>query len=276
MLAKLFPPPEKGRRRDYRLRVLLLAVAGTALLGYLVSIVPSRGVDTTAIAGGVKQTKRAGLEELGESSADMRRAVAELEPPPAPSELPSNPETARTDGILKEADTLIRAKKFDDAIRTLHAENENLRKNAQAYYLIARALEGKSDYATARDFYAAALDRNPVLADAYYGFATASESLGDLEAALGGMRSFLHLQSKDSQRKLKVVQARSAIWEWESRLGRGVWGPTKGIPPGFSEAELKRDGRGVGIKMLIPGSKQADGSYKYEIKHQDKQTMFEK
>jgi hypothetical protein len=263
--------PRKGKR-DHRLLGVLLAVAGTALLGYLVSLTPSRGVDTARQTA----TKRAGLSDLPLSAADAPPTVQEAVPKEAPLQaaVPQDPAAAAADKAMKDAEAQIRAKRYDDAIRELHAARDSLRQNAKAYLLMGHALEGKKDYETARDFYAAAIDRDVLLADAYFGFATASESLGDLEAAIGGMRNFLHVQPGADFNKIKIAQARSAIWEWESKLGRGPWGPTKGIPPGFTEAELKRDGRGVGIKMPLPETARPDGSMKYEIKHQDKFQMF--
>lgn len=266
------PSNETRRRRDYRVRAVLLAVLGTAAIGYVVSMMPSRGVDTS-----IKTvSKRPGLNELPDESADVARSTPEAVPKGAAAQAgkPRDPQAEQVDGVLKSAETQIRAKKYDDAIAALHAAREQLQKNAKAYLLMARALEGKSDYDIARDFYAAAIDRDVLLADAYFGFATASESLGDLESAIGGMRNYLHVQPKADMARLKIAQARSAIWEWESRLGRGAWGESKGIPPGFTEAELKRDGRGVGIKMPIPSTRQPDGTMKYEIKHQDKFQIF--
>lgn len=271
MLARLFPATTG--RRDQRLRALAIAVAGTALLGYLIQLMPGNSAGETPRS---KTEKRAQLSDLAPSAADARKAAAEAVPPEAPREEPEprDPEAAQAHKAMKNAEAQIRAKKYDDAIRELHASHATLKTNPKAYLLMGRALEGKKDYETARDFYAAAIDRDVLLADAYFGFATASESLGDLEAAVGGMRNFLHVQPDADFNKLKIAQARSAIWEWEAKLGRGDWGPTKGIPPGFTEAELKRDGRGVGIKMPLPGTKQPDGSMQYEIKHQEKFQMF--
>ncbi len=120
-----------------------------------------------------------------------------------------------------------------------------------------------------------ALDVDPGHAMAYFGAAAALESLGDLEAALSGMRSFLHTTDMGPE-KLYVAQARSAIWEWEARLGRGPWGPTKGIPPGFSAEEVRRDGKGVGVKIPLPETADEEGRMRYEIKAAEKTEIFER
>ncbi len=61
-----------------------------------------------------------------------------------------------------------------------------------------------------------ALDQNEYQANAYYGLAICNEESGNLEAALGYMKSFLHLARPED--KPYLSRARSAIWEWESSL----------------------------------------------------------
>lgn len=273
------PARLRAAKRDYRVAALLLVVAGTVALGYLVNLMPGRGVTATSTASSnAAAPAKPGLSALPATPAEVRRAIAEQDPepeePPVSDKAVSDPKTVETKKILKEASEKIRAKRYDEAIAILHAAREQVQHEPRSYMTMARALEGRRDYDAARDFYAAAVGKDPYLADAYFGFATASEALGDLEAAIGGMRNFLHVQPNPDPGRLKVAQARSAIWEWESQLGRGAWGPTKGIPPGFTADELKRDGRGAGVKIPIPGTEQPDGSRKYEIKHQDKFKLF--
>lgn len=251
-------------RRDYRPLAIVAVVSCIVVLGTVLNMLTGQN------APAPKPKAAASFAGLDAASADARKAV-EAEPPQPQPQQPPQDEARR---VLAEAGKQIKAGRHDDAIRTLHNARPLLQKHAQAYLLLANALEGRKDYATARDFYEAAIDRDPYLSDAYWGYATSSESLGDLEAALGAMRNYLHTEPNPDPQRLKVSQARSAIWEWESQLGRGPWGPTKGIPPGFTREELKRDGRGVGLKMPIPGTEQPDGSTKYEIKHQDKFQLF--
>jgi tetratricopeptide (TPR) repeat protein len=282
MKFKLFKRPVKpGARRDYRVFALVAAIVGTALLGYGVSLLPERGVSTVTQAA-LQPASRADLSDLPKASPNQQRpSSASLESLPAPAAsgtkkapAPTAPEATGPAKILQAATAQIDAKRFEAAITSLNDARAQVQDDPQSYLLMARALEGKADYDTARDFYSAAIDRNSYLADAYFGFATTSEKMGDLEAAIGGMRNFLHVQPNADPQKLQIVQARSAIWEWESKLGRGAWGATKGVPPGFSEAELKRDGRGVGVKMPLEETKRDDGSMKYEIKAQDKFKLF--
>lgn len=73
------------------------------------------------------------------------------------------------------------------------------------------------EYATARDFFINAMEQNKYQANAYYGLAITSEKMGDLEGALGAMRSYIHLAAGGQDEKF-VRLARSALWEWEARL----------------------------------------------------------
>lgn len=266
--------------RDRRIFAALVAVLGTAILGYLVSLLPGRGVATEAVTF-VAPAPRAKLSDLPAINEQRSADAASESLPSPPPENPAadtkqapDPKAEETERILQAAKAQIKAKRYDAAIVMMNDARELLKADTRSYLLMANALEGKKDYGIARDFYVAAIDRDLLYADAYWGVATTSEALGELDTALGAMRSFLHVQPNADPEKLKIVQARSAIWEWESKLGRGIWGATKGIPPGFTADELRRDGRGVGIKIPIPGTEGPDGWKKYEVKHQDKFKLF--
>lgn len=258
-------------RRDYRKFALVLVALGTMALGFIISYFPGRGT-VARMDASTGWNKDQGFAGLGVLPTAADRAAALSETPLATSA--ATQAQTPLDGILQEARTLVHKRRYDEALLRLTSYQPALKNRAEAYMLVGDALVGKQDYQTARDFYNAAIDRDPMLADAYFGHAVASEGLGDLPAALGGMRSFLHTVKDASPERLKVAQARSAIWEWESKLGRGPWGPTQGIPPGFSAAELKRDGRGVAIKMPKPETLSPDGTTEYEIKHANKTKIY--
>lgn len=73
------------------------------------------------------------------------------------------------------------------------------------------------EYVTARDFFINAMEQNAYQANAYYGLAISSEKLGDLEGALGAMRSYIHLATAEHEERF-VRLARSALWEWQAQL----------------------------------------------------------
>ncbi len=175
---------------------------------------------------------------------------------------------------FKQAVTMMHAKRFDEAVVALNRFLRLEPDNADAYTNLGYAFIGKREYEAAFNAFDYATDLNPAQGNAYYGAAIALEELGNLEGALGGMRSFLHLTDKGPG-QIHVARARSAIWEWEAKLGRGDWGPTKGIPPGFTAEELRRNSEGVGIKMPNPDSADENGFMKYEIKYGKKRQLFE-
>lgn len=260
------------KRRDYRPLGLALVAVAVIAVGVVVELVPGRGVDASSKAQVIPAP--AGFDSLRDLQAEP---ATERVPPSETAATSTDPEAQRRqeiDRLLRAAENSIRARRYDDAIATLNQAGPLDPQHAPTYLAMGHALAGKRNYAEARRYYEAAVDFDPMLADGYFGHAAASEQLGDLETALSGMRSFLHVVKDPNPYRLQVAQARSAIWEWEAQLGRGPWGETRGIPPGFTEAELRRDGKGMGTKMPIQGSAGADGMSRYEIKHSDKFNLF--
>jgi hypothetical protein len=280
MSADLTVPavPDKPRRRDYRLPALLALGAAVVALGVVVTLLPGRGV-TSAPKEQKEPVARAGFSELKDSVlSGLTEEIVDAGPAVDPQRDPEGYRKWERDkeakGILRKAAAALEAKRYDEAIGIMNSSVEVLKGRPESYVLIGKALIGKKDYAAARDFMNAAIDRDPAFADAYFGYAVASEELGELDSALGAMRAYLHTEKNPDPYRLKMAQARAAIWEWEAKLGRGEWGPTKGIPPGFTADELKRDGKGVGTKMPIPGSEGPDGLMKYEIKSGERRPIF--
>lgn len=263
------------KRRDYRLLALFFVVVAIAALGFLAKRLPGRGtiasLDEKPAKHGAIKPDLSPFAGIPDSPEKVVREEAEIASHP-----PESPIDGERRALRKQARTDLAAKRFRAAIAPLDRLIKLAPEDAQAHLLMGLALEGAGNFELARRYYEAAIDRDLTMADAYFGFATTSEALGDLESALGGMRSFLHVQRDKDPYRLRVAQARSAIWEWESKLGRGPWGPTRGIPPGFTAEELRRDGKGAGTKMPIPGTRKPDGSQEYEIKYSDRIQMFKR
>ena len=119
---------------------------------------------------------------------------------------------------FQEAVVMLHAGRYDDAVIALHRVIEMSPRMPEAYVNMGFALYGLGRNHAARDFFRTATDLNPYQANAYWGLAIVDEKLDDLPAALGAMRTFIHL-SKPGNRYLR--RARSALWEWESQLKRG-------------------------------------------------------
>lgn len=262
-------PQSKPKRRDHRKATLAIIVTATFVLGYLIHLMPGKGVSAERVTN--EQVKTDAFASL--QMADVTD-VRENKETPVENVSATSTEQDEVTMVLNQAQAELDAKRYDSAIATLQSSHQQLQQEPQAFLKMGQALEGKSEYNIARDFYNKATDMDPYLADGYWGFATTSEALGDLESALGAMRNYLHVQPNADPEMLKVAQARSAIWEWESKLGRGPWGPTKGVPPDLTAEEIKRDGRGVATKVPLLETKTPDGRMKYEIKHGEKKEIF--
>ena len=273
-LGQLSRPKRMLRRpRDVRALAFLFVAVSIASLAYLVTLLPDRGVDSASKKDPGHATPFSGLESAA-SGATPASEASPPEPKIDPRLDPAGHERqvrrAEADKLLARSETLMQTKRYDAAMDVINRAGSLAPDYPRSYLHMGRALQGKGDHAAARFFFERAIDLDTQFADAYFGYAEASEELGDLEAAIGGMRSYLHVVDNPDPFRLKVAQARSAIWEWEAKLGRGPWGPTRGIPPGFTAEEIRRDGRGVGIKMQRPDTLRPDGTMEYEIKAGDR------
>lgn len=118
---------------------------------------------------------------------------------------------------FEQAVVMLHAKEYDHAVAALHRVLELAPKMPEAHVNMGFALLGRGEPEAARSFFQGAIDLRPQQANAYYGLALAEEARHDYEAALGAMRSYLHLSPADEPHR---ARARAALWEWEQKLGR--------------------------------------------------------
>ncbi len=144
--------------------------------------------------------------------------VVDLMPLPSPAEPPADDRLAEIDMRFQQAVVMLHAQRFDEAMVALHRVLQLSPRLPEAHANMGYTLLGLEDYRGAHDFFHTATDLDPWLGNAYWGLAVALEKLGDLEGALGAMRVYIHLASPDDP---YVRRARSALWEWETRLARG-------------------------------------------------------
>jgi len=111
---------------------------------------------------------------------------------------------------------LLHSRRYADAQVSLRRVIELAPRLPEAHVNMGFAWLGLQRAAQARESFEHAITLKADQANAYYGLALAQESLGDLELALGAMRSYLHLARGDSEAHLR--RARSALWEWEAQL----------------------------------------------------------
>lgn len=125
---------------------------------------------------------------------------------------------AATQRHFDAAVLLLHARRFDDALAQLRRVLELSPGLPEAHANVGFALLGLQRPEAARDAFERAIALRAGQANAYYGLALAHESLGDLELALGAMRSYVHLGRGQDEEHLR--RARAAMWEWEAQLAQ--------------------------------------------------------
>lgn len=260
------------RSRDRRFSAVTGAVLAIAVLGLALGMMPDRGVDARVKPPPIGVPNAAGARQAPAEAATQAAYEPLIDPAADPGGHAEQRRRLETRSRFDEAVAMLQEKRYDEAIVVLHRLMVLDPDMPDAHVNMGFAFLGKGELQTAFDFFMDAIEIDSAQADAYYGIAMVQEAAGNLEGALGGMRSFLHLTDEPDPGRLQVARARSAIWEWEAKLGRGPWGPTRGIPPGFTEEELRRDGGGVGVKMPVGASK-AGAPVPYEIKSGDRVPM---
>ena len=159
------------------------------------------------------------------ASLEHNNKIANIDPEQHPK---AHATAAREKEISKrfqEAVMMLHAKQYDYAITALHRVIELSPRMPEAYVNMGFALLGLKKYKAAGDFFNAAIEIRPYQANAYWGLAVSLEGMQDLEGALGAMRTYIHLAPSDPNSRDYVRRARSAIWEWETRLKRGPLPP---------------------------------------------------
>ncbi len=167
-------------RRNLLPLVLPLLVAGVAALGALLAQLPGRGVEAP-LPGPVAQAEP-GFADYFATGIHLLQV-----------------------GLPREA-----AGAFQSASR-LRPDVVEAQINLGFAYLATQ------DPAKAEAAFRIALDRKPGQINGYYGWAQSLEALGDLPAALGAMRTFVHLSREDDPYRTRAL---AAIWEWQSALER--------------------------------------------------------
>ena len=119
---------------------------------------------------------------------------------------------------FEEAVAMLHAKQYEYALPPLHRLLQLDPRMPEAYVNMGYALLGLKRYQAAERFFETAVDLRPYQDDACWGLAEALEGENDLGGALGAMRTYIHLAKPNDPYDRR---ARSAIWEWEYRLGRG-------------------------------------------------------
>lgn len=171
------------------------------------------------------------IDDLGvplsafEAPAEPESPVTENQEAPGeaivPEPEPQTPEERRMTEVterFEQAIVMLHAKQYEHAATALYRVLDLSPRMPEAYVNMGYAQIGLEKYKEALVFFEAATRLKAEQANAYWGMAVAHEHLGDLPAALGAMRAFLHLSPGNDD---FARRARSALWEWEETLARG-------------------------------------------------------
>lgn len=120
------------------------------------------------------------------------------------------------DGVLKRhfdrAVTQLRAGHYQQAINGFRAVLEQSPAMPEAYINTGFAHIELAQFEQALQSFQTAIDLRPGQVNAYWGLAVSLEGLCDIPAAMGAMRTYLHLAPADDP---FLVKANAALWEWE-------------------------------------------------------------
>ena len=134
------------------------------------------------------------------------------------------------DAAFRDAVASMQAGRYEEALSAWHRALLLDTEVVEVKVNLGFTLFELGQLAQARDSFVAALEQNAYQANAYYGLAIVNEQMGDLEGALGAMRSFIHLAGP-GQDERHIRRARAALWEWEAQLAAsGVDGAEDAAP----------------------------------------------
>jgi tetratricopeptide (TPR) repeat protein len=139
----------------------------------------------------------------------------------------SNPQ----DMLAKHFQAAVRALqygRYERALGALHQVLQLAPNLPEAHVNMGFTLLALERGQAAIDFFSTAIQLKPSQVNAYYGLALAHEAINDLPAALGAMRSYVHLTQADDPR---LPKARAAIWEWDmAQSGKSARLPEAATP----------------------------------------------
>jgi len=110
---------------------------------------------------------------------------------------------------------LLAAQKYMEAIEMLEMAQRIKPHVPEVYVNLGFAYLGQQQPQKASQAFNKALSIKTHQLNAYYGLAEALEALGDLEGALGAIRTYVHLSQEDDPFRRKAM---SAAWEWQEAL----------------------------------------------------------
>jgi len=202
---------KKGKRKDRRGLAIAFVVLGIIGGGLLVERWATVG-DYAKPTNEVKPAEKAAVAPKAKETADS----------PVPP--------VKMDSFARHflaAANLLQAKKYAESIEVLEAARKMRPHVPELFVNLGYAHFGLEQYENSVEDFNKALSMKPSLVNAYYGLAESLEKLGDLEGALGAMRTYLHLGAEEDPFRRKAM---AAAWEWQEMLNRKRQGKNPELP----------------------------------------------
>ncbi len=206
---------------DRKLKAAMGAVVAILVIGFALSRAPQEYLVPDESAATETENATRTVHESSENSPGKTRGGTLELPQPLKADPQTTPEQhVREAGEselrerFNQAVVMLHAGEYDYAIKALQRVLEMRPRLPEAHVNMGFALLGKEVYGAAADFFATAIELNTYQANAYYGLAVAMDGTGNREAALGAMRSFIHLAGEAEEPYLAT--ARAALWEWQA------------------------------------------------------------
>jgi len=183
-------------RRDFRLAAALCVPLAVGGLGFAIGRMPGRGVDPAA-------------------------APAASASAPAPAD--------RFEALFHAGAELLRGGRLEPALEALEEARRRRPEIAEVHVNLGYALLGLGRLEEAKASFEKALDLRAGQANAYYGLAETLDRKGDVEGALGAMRTYVHLVPESDRFRRPAM---SAVWELEEKLeAQRHPDPSAAMPP---------------------------------------------
>ena len=155
-----------------------------------------------------------GIVGLGGAAVALLPAGA---PPRAP---PAVVHAGEIDVAFRQGVAMLHARQYEHAVTAFHRVLKFAPAMPEAHANMGFAFVGLGRHREAKAFFEGALALRPRQDNAYYGLAVAAEGTGDLEAARGAMRTYLHLAPPDDPFR---ERARAALQAWgDARDGTAI------------------------------------------------------
>ncbi|MEH6628812.1 MAG: tetratricopeptide repeat protein [Motiliproteus sp.] len=210
--------------------VFLLSVVAMALLGTLIKYLPGDWTlkyrDRPEQEMVLKTRTPAEVQQV--SQAEDQKALAAVDPknwvlsPIGPQEELDDHAKGQlqqqVDILFEHSVLLLKQKSYQQARKAIEQVLVVMPDMPEAHVNLGYALLGLEQADSALQAFNRATEINPMQANAYYGIGICYELKGELHAALGAMRTFLHVGDGKGRFSRR---ARSAVWEWEEKLNGG-------------------------------------------------------